>query len=202
MCKNWRIWRWVDHTVGHSTLKMNHPVISRYFDTLKVWYRYRVVPRYNDIVTIWPVSGTLCAVYWSMALTSPRRLQDGREPGRGHDRVPARHLELHPLHVRHPARRLRLQRGEPAAGAQPEGVHQGGHLLPGAHHQQPLQQLHARVPQLGEGQCTGRARHGVCVRSLVSGQPRASYALGETFCAATRGYISIWWLANETNELY
>ena len=23
MCKNGRIWRWVDYTVGHSTLKLN-----------------------------------------------------------------------------------------------------------------------------------------------------------------------------------
>ena len=31
---------------------MNHPIVSRYFDTLEVRYRYRVVTRFFDIGSI------------------------------------------------------------------------------------------------------------------------------------------------------
>ena len=36
------------------TLKINRPVVGRYFDTLKVRYRYRVMARYFDVDTIYP----------------------------------------------------------------------------------------------------------------------------------------------------
>ena len=53
-------------------LKMNHPVVNRYFDTFKVWYRYRMVPRYFDIDAIWPGSSKKM---WMDEVDDERRLQ-------------------------------------------------------------------------------------------------------------------------------
>ena len=42
--------QWMDGWYPGKTLSMSHPVVSRYFDTVKVRYRYRgVVPQYFDI---------------------------------------------------------------------------------------------------------------------------------------------------------
>ena len=50
----WKI-QWTNEPrYSRITVKMNDPAVSRYIDTLKVRYRYRVVPRYFDNDTIWP----------------------------------------------------------------------------------------------------------------------------------------------------
>ena len=38
------------------TLKINHPLVGRHLNSLKIWYRYHVVLKYFDINTIWPNS--------------------------------------------------------------------------------------------------------------------------------------------------
>lgn len=78
-------------------------------------------------------------------------LQDGPQHRGGHVVIPPVHLELHPLHVRHPAWWLRLPCHWLPAGAQPQGLHQDGHLLPRAPLQEGLWWRHARIQTLRKG---------------------------------------------------
>ena len=61
MCKNGRIWRWVDHTVGHSTLKIIFFLI--YIKVKKlVKYGYLKKRNYQDTISCLakPQFGTRC----------------------------------------------------------------------------------------------------------------------------------------------
>jgi hypothetical protein len=67
-------------------------------------------------------------------------LHDGRSHGRGHVEVSQGHLELHPVPVGDPPRRLRLRRDQPSPGAVAEDVHQERLLLSGTRHEKGLRQ--------------------------------------------------------------
>ena len=77
--------------------------------------------------------------------------QNGGHPVSRHVGVPPGRVVLHPLHVRHPARRLRLRTSQPAAGAQPQDLRQDRHLLPRAHHPQRLRGRHEGLQTLRKG---------------------------------------------------
>ena len=85
--------------------------------------------------------------------------QHGTQKAGWHVAAEASHLELHPLAVRHPPRRLWLRGDQRAPWPAAEDVHQDHRLLSRPHHQEGLWYLLAGLQTLREGESLMKGQH-------------------------------------------